>query len=148
MSSDPHMHLKITAAPSPFTAHLQLICLFVVLRGHFSGKVSISLKPELTNYLFFFFFKVPNRPAKYTEVRTGGNQNSLFLDYIDVCKQTYIVMGLKYKHLVELVQESLPHLATIFHQFAIMVSSVTWFWSVIAPSSFTGTYWTSVTQHQ
>lgn len=34
-------------------------------------------------------------------------------------------MSIKCKHLVELVQESLPHLAAIFHPFATMVSSIT-----------------------
>lgn len=81
------MHLKITAAPSPFTAHLQLIYLFVVLRGHFSGKVSISPKPEFTNDLFFFFNKIPNKPTKYPGVRTGGHPNSPFLDYIMFVKR-------------------------------------------------------------
>lgn len=39
-------------------------------------------------------------------------------------------MSIKCKHLVELVQESLPHLAAIFHPFATMVSSITGVWIV------------------
>lgn len=61
--------------------------------------------------------KVSDSSDKYPGVRTGGNPNSLSLDYIDVCKQTHIEMDLKYKHLEELVRESLPHFATVFHQF-------------------------------
>lgn len=33
-------------------------------------------------------------------------------------------MGPEYEHLEELVQGNLPHFATIFHQFAFMVSSL------------------------